>query len=426
MKKIITIALKDLNVLLKDNASLFWVLGFPVLYALLFGLVLSDIGSGSGPVEIKLVVVDDDKTAISEQFALALAAEENLNVERLDEEEAMSRVRTGKLGAAIFIREGFGDSLADFGSSSDDKLEIAIDPSRKMLSGFLQGSLVRVRIKMLFREFTDPERLSNRIDKWYGEISNSSDLSLEQILAVETVFESLKGFVSKMAMSDHLESFFESAYEIKTIDVSHNHKNNRPATAFQVTCPQAMIWAVLTCTLTFAVSIVKERERGTYQRLIAGQVSRLELLIGKAVACCISSMLVLALLIVLAMLIFKMPVNNFLILTIAGFCSVFSFVGIMTFASTLCKTERAVTGAAWAVIMVMAMFGGAMVPMLFMPSWMQTASGISVVKWSIMALEGGIWRNFSYAELMEPCGILIGIGLIFFFLGFTQLKRAEA
>ncbi len=67
-----------------------------------------------------------------------------------------------------------------------------------------------------------------------------------------------------------------------------------------------------------------------------------------------------------------------------------------------------------------------MVPMLFMPSWMQTASGISVVKWSIMALEGGIWRNFSYAELMEPCGILIGIGLIFFFLGFTQLKRAEA
>ncbi|GEM_PF-4169527 len=80
----------------------------------------------------------------------------------------------------------------------------------------------------------------------------------------------------------------------------------------------------------------------------------------------------------------------------------------------------------WAIIMVMAMIGGAMMPLVFMPDWMQKVSNFSIVKWSIYALESGIWRDLSFLEIVKPCGILIGIGLLCFGMGSFLLRRSEA
>jgi hypothetical protein len=53
-----------------------------------------------------------------------------------------------------------------------------------------------------------------------------------------------------------------------------------------------------------------------------------------------------------------------------------------------------------------------MVPQVFMPRWMDLAGNVSPVKWAIRALEGGIWRDFTAGEMVLPCGILVGIGLL--------------
>jgi ABC-2 type transport system permease protein len=66
-----------------------------------------------------------------------------------------------------------------------------------------------------------------------------------------------------------------------------------------------------------------------------------------------------------------------------------------------------------------------MVPLLVMPPWMQALSIISPVRWSILALEGAIWRGFSWAELLPPCAVLLGVGTAAFFLGVWLLTRQE-
>jgi len=93
--------------------------------------------------------------------------------------------------------------------------------------------------------------------------------------------------------------------------------------------------------------------------------------------------------------------------------------------STLGKTEQSVGGAAWASLMIMAMLGGAMVPLAFMPGSMRSISHISPVKWGILAMEGGIWRHFSPAEMLLPCGILLALAVTFFTLGVRMLRRAQ-
>jgi ABC-2 type transport system permease protein len=95
------------------------------------------------------------------------------------------------------------------------------------------------------------------------------------------------------------------------------------------------------------------------------------------------------------------------------------------FISTLGKTEQSVGGAGWAILMIMAMFGGAMMPLAFMPSWMRNISHFSPIKWAILAMEGAIWRDFRFTEMLVPCAVLIAVGAVFFTLGVFMLRKTR-
>jgi len=123
-----------------------------------------------------------------------------------------------------------------------------------------------------------------------------------------------------------------------------------------------------------------------------------------------------------AKVIFKTPIENLLLFIPAAACTLLCFVGIMMFICTLGCTEQSAGGA---IIMIMAMVGGDMVPLAFMPSWLRPFSHISPVKWSIFALEGAIWRDFSTTEMINPCLVLLAIGFTAFLLGVVMLRRQD-
>ena len=91
--------------------------------------------------------------------------------------------------------------------------------------------------------------------------------------------------------------------------------------------------------------------------------------------------------------------------------------------SVLGKTEQSVSGSGWAINMVMAMIGGCMVPVMFMPKFIQTVSVLSPIKWAILAIEGAIWREFTFGEMLMPCGILIGVGVLGLVVGTAILNK---
>lgn len=76
--------------------------------------------------------------------------------------------------------------------------------------------------------------------------------------------------------------------------------------------------------------------------------------------------------------------------------------------------------------MLIAMFGGGMIPLAFMPKLMTTLSFASPGRWSILALEGAIWRGFTPTEILFPCGVLVAIGSLCLVAGtFGLMKRAQ-
>jgi ABC-2 type transport system permease protein len=74
--------------------------------------------------------------------------------------------------------------------------------------------------------------------------------------------------------------------------------------------------------------------------------------------------------------------------------------------------------------MPMTMLGGAMVPTFVMPAWMQSIGYVSPIRWAMLAIEGGVWRQFTPAEMVMPCAILIATGIICFAVGTRGLKEA--
>jgi ABC-2 type transport system permease protein len=421
MKKVIFLAVKDLRVLISDRGNIFWVFGFPVIFALFFGAIYS--GADKGPSGMEIAVVNEDNSEFSNTYVSNLESNEALKIIKLGRGEALERVRKGKVAATVILNKGFGDGFEALFNKDEPKLEIASDPSRKMESGYLQGLLAKAQFEALSGKFKDRKWMKDQVSVWRGEIEKADDLNFEQADLYLKFFD----YFTKLLTDANDESFgtgFDGdILNFTKMDVNREYEG--PLTAFQITFPQAMLWGILGCTATFAISIVKERTNGTFARLRIGPISRAHILAGKGLACFTTCLFISCILLIGAKTIFKMPIGNILLFIPAAFSTVLCFVGLMMLICTLGRTEQSVGGAGWAIIMIMAMIGGGMVPLAFMPSWLRPFSHISPVRWSIFALEGAIWRNFSISEMISPCVVLLTIGITAFLLGVFMLRRMD-
>ena len=161
MKKLLFLALKDLRVLLSDKGNIFWVFGFPVLFALFFGAIYS--GAGKGPSGMKIDVVDEDNSEYSGSYISKLESDEALTVVHLNRDEAIEHVRKGNVAASVILNEGFGDGFEALFNRDEPRLEIASDPSRRMESGYLQGLLAKAQFEALGDKFANQEWLRGQI-----------------------------------------------------------------------------------------------------------------------------------------------------------------------------------------------------------------------------------------------------------------------
>lgn len=423
-------ALKDLRLLGRDPAALFWAFGFPILFALFFGFAFS--GSGRSPSGLRVAVVDGDGSALSRRFTARLGSSEGVTTVALAREAALREVRRGSAAAAVLIGPEFEETLTGLFPSGNflrtaPPLEVALDPGRKMEAGYLQGLLLQARFETLSDELLAPSRLRRTLAVARTGVNTAADLTSGS----QTAFLNLIGAAeSLLERSDVITTAASASSALRDALVIPQAQidlpsEQRPDSYFQVAFPQAILWGLLGCVAAFAVSLVQERTKGTFQRLRIAPVSSTQILAGKGIACFLTALAVIGVLVVLGQLVFGTRISSLPLLGLVALCLALCFVGIMMFASTLGRTEQGVAGAGWALFLVMAMFGGGMLPLFVMPPWMQTASHASPIKWGILALEGIYWRQFSLAEMLLPCAILLGAGALFFTLGLLNMRRLK-
>jgi len=425
MTKIVTLALKDLKLLVRDKGSLFWVIMFPLLIALFFGTIFS--GSGGRISGMKIAVVDRDQSEYSQNYIERLDSLESLKVTPLAYDTALAKVRTGKLTAFLIIKKGFGQTLGLF--SETPMIEVGIDPARRMEAGYLQGLLTKTSFMQMHEKYASPSVIRKELDVIASDTGAWKGLNPDQRKSARTFMGSMADFFESLE-PDKTDSAAPAGsgspdmFAVKVTSVTND--TARPRSSFEVTFPSAILWGLMGVAATFAVGIVKERNGGTYLRLRLAPLTRVHILAGKGLACFTACMAIGVMLLFIGMIIFGVRVVNPGVLMISLVAASLCFVGVTMMVSVIGKTEEAVSGGGWGILLVLAMIGGGMLPLMFMPGWLRTISHISPVKWGILSIEGGIWRDFSYSEILMPVVILLGIGTLCFTVGVTLLTRADS
>ncbi|MFK7767708.1 MAG: ABC transporter permease [Mariniblastus sp.] len=442
MKRIFDMAIKDLRLLARDKMGAFFIVGFPILMGLFFGLIMGAGGGGGGDrAKMEIAIVDNDQSEFSGKFVKSLMDNELVNVSLDQIEPAKESVRKGNRVALLVIEKGFGDKAGVFWGEPPT-IKVGVDPSRSAESAMLQGFVMESIGQLASSRFQDSSNMTDFIEQSRADLKTNKTMSATNRMLMSAFLGSVEDMVgnidalqqqpaedgSDASSEGEAAGGFEFA-NIESMDIAKKVDPNsiggqlkKSTSKWDISFPQAMMWGVLACCAGFAISIAKEHTNGTMTRLQVAPVSKFEILAGKALACFIATVAVIVMMTILGVSLGMKP-YSYPKLFVAASCVAFCFVGIMMTMSVLGKTEQSVSGAGWAINMIMAMIGGCMIPVMFMPGFMQKLSVLSPIRWGIVALEGAIWRQFSYAEMLMPCAILIGVGALGVCIGTVVLSK---
>jgi ABC-2 type transport system permease protein len=421
---VLNLALKDLLQVWRDKGGLFWLLAFPVIYAGFFGTIFS--GGGGGPAgEMAIAVVDRDQTPLSRAFVARLASNEALRVRSAAEETAREDVRKGRISAYLVIEAGYGEGMG-FGGGDGGGLQVSADPSRQAEAGYLRGILMSTWFEVIREELLNFDRARTWID------TGRASLAAGHADAPEPVAEILRGLLDQLErLIDTVEAGQGdsragwSGPPVSFAEVQPEAASDEPRNAFEFYFPIALLWSMFGSVMVSALSLVRERVSGTMLRLRVSPLSRAAILGGKGLACFLTALGVMTLLILLGHFVFGVRLDHPGRLALALTSTALCFVGITMLLASLARTEEAAGGSASATLLIMMMIGGAMVPRFVMPGWLKSASHLSPVKWGILAIEGGTWRGFTLGELLPACGVLLAVGISCYLAGVVLMRRYQ-
>lgn len=138
---VLSIAVKEWKLLLKEKGTFFWLLLMPVLFIVLFGSVIGQLGNSQQTI----TYIDKDHTAASASFLASLSEKGGYKLEEKDAgtlDNQLSRIRDGKLSALLVIPQGFDGALASSGEGKAS-IELYSDGASDSAAG-LRSSLENV------------------------------------------------------------------------------------------------------------------------------------------------------------------------------------------------------------------------------------------------------------------------------------------
>ncbi len=421
MRAVLALARKDLRILTRVRAALFFTLIWPIIVAVLFGFVFSGQASEGTRGAIRIAVVDEDQTERSRAFIARLDEAPEIEVTPAPLDEAAALVRRGQRAAFVVIEPGFGEASGRVFYGPSRQVEVGVDPSRQAEAGMLQGLLVKYAMEDVQQLFTNPTASREMVQEALSDLRGSG--GAPELAPVERFLGELDTFLAAPQASTAApgQPAGWTPLVVTTTDV--RRERTGPANAFEVTFPQGVMWGLIGCVMSFAISLVTERVHGTLTRLRMAPLSYTGILGGKAVACLAAMIVLQIVLFALGAVVFGIRPHSWAALVAIGLSSAVGFVGFMMLIAGIGRTEQGTSGAGWAMLMPMTLFGGGMMPQFIMPAWMTTVGALSPVTWVIRGMEGAIWRGFSATEMLLPCGILLAFGGLCFALGVRALRE---
>ncbi|MHA1616836.1 MAG: ABC transporter permease [Candidatus Njordarchaeales archaeon] len=227
-EKLIAVVVKEFKQLIRDKRTIALVIALPLSIMLLFGVAYS-----GNPRDVAVALAIEDSSPFSQIVVERIMASETFKVEYvLDNlETAKYYVEKGIVKASIVIPEDFSKRLMIEGKAS---VVLVLDPAWMNIPAAVQAEVSEIAAKA-------SEDITRELYRRYGEI---------RVVSIDVVPLYVRG-------------------NLKIIDIVG---------------PAVMGIMVQQVPLTLAaISIVREREKGTLEKLLTTPIGKLDLIFGKLI-----------------------------------------------------------------------------------------------------------------------------------------------
>ncbi|MBS1629483.1 MAG: ABC transporter permease [Bacteroidetes bacterium] len=419
--------IKEWLILRRDPGGLLILLAMPALLILIMALVQDAPFRDYQNLQLKILVADEDRGTLSE--AVATAFHKSPGIELLDSVEGMplSPVRLrqllqqGKYKIGLIIPRGAGNELANAANSVANSL------SASMSAGKLPQRAPRdsMNIRLLFDPTTRPAfhlAIHAALDK---AVSSASMQVLMNRL------NKLAGNKQDTTSQERWTAMMD-ALSIRDEQTGTSMANTQHLNSVQHNVPAWAIFGMFFIVVPLGGHIVREREQGSALRVSLIPGTALGLAIGRILAntilCCLQFI--------------AMCLVGFLVMPLVGLPALDLgahpwAITPVVIATALCATAygnligsvfrsgiQAVSFGAISIVILSAL-GGIWVPAEILPKVMQGMARCSPLHWGLEGIQNVILRQGSWADVVLPTTMLLGLSAILLFIGFWGGKKAE-
>jgi ABC-2 type transport system permease protein len=365
---------KELRQILRDPRTLAMVVFTPALLLLMFGYVLSlDVKN------IKTGILDLDRSSHSRSFISSLSAGGYFNIVRRfnDDGEIDRSLDSGEATVAVVIPAGFGKKL-EGGRSA--QLQAVIDGSNSQMATIIQGYI-----------------------KAFAQIY-STKIIMEQLL--------FQGY-DRLPIPVQIEARLWYNPELKS-------------SVFLI--PGLMVFILMiTCTISTALSIVRERERGTIEQLLVSPLTSPQITLGKTVPYIFIALISTCIILAVGNIAFSVQVKGgYLMLFVSSILFIFSALGQGIFISTVTKSQQvAYFAAALSSILPSFLLSGFVFPIRNMPYAIQLVTYVVPARYFVVLLRSILIKGVGIEAYWKELIALALFSLLMLGASTARMSRAR-
>ena len=396
MKKIFAIAWKDAILRFASSSELIFFIILPIAFTF---LLAGGTPSGDDDNRVRLVVVDQANTSISQEIIAELDKSTAVRPDMLSLTEAEDEFSSRRADVVLIIPVGLDLESIQNGTA---QLDFRQQPNN------LNASVAQRAIQTAIR------RVSSAI--------NAANMAVEEAEARGT-FESSND--QQAYFNDALKlakSVQENVPERVTViegstpdQVEYDPRANQSA-------GQLITWVFIPL---FGISALfaYERQQGTLRRILTTPTSKATFLLGTISGQVVMALVQMSLLILFGMIALNLnwgrePLALFILLT----CAALAAGAIGTTMGTFIKSEGQASGLSIMAGMVMSLMGGCWYPLELFPPVVQNLVRILPTTWAMQGLLDLVLRGGGLVDILPEAGVLLGFATIFFSIGVMRFR----
>ena len=364
MKQFSAFVKKEFYHIFRDKRTLFILLGMPIMQIIIFGFALTNEVKNA-----RIAILDNARDAETSSLVSELSASRYFEIEKniYSYKDIERSFREGRIKMAVVFPAGFGNDLRHFNSAQVQLVADASDPNvANTLTNYASS---------IIRDYQD--RITDGRQLPYTIHSETRMLYNPQ----------LKG-----------------AYSF-------------------VPGVMAMV-LMLVCTLMTAITIVREKEMGTMEILLASPIRPIKIIVAKAVPYLLLSIVNISSILLLSVFVLDVPINGSLVLLI-GESILFTLAclafGLLISASTGTQ-QTAMFISLTGMFLPTIMLSGFMFPIENMPLPLRVISNVVPAKWYYLIVKDVMIKGVGLGSIWKETLVLAGMTIFLLLLAIKKFK----